>query len=62
MARMKTLGAAAILVDFENGIISIYHAEDKVLLKSWVAGVNDWDKIWALFEVLEKSAFIKGEN
>jgi hypothetical protein len=50
----KEMGAAGMYVELEHGIISIYHCENKILLKRWEANKGDWDKIWKLFDKLEK--------
>lgn len=52
----KEFGMAGVSLELGDGIISIYHHEGHVLLKSWIANKGDWDKIWNLFDKLEKKA------
>ena len=55
MSEVKEKGAAGFICELSNGIISIYHQEDKTLLKEWIGSGNDWETIWELFETLSKN-------
>ena len=43
-------GAASILVDLTDGIISVYHGTDKTLLFKKKAKKGDWNRIWKAIE------------
>lgn len=56
MNDVKERGVASFLCKLENGVISIYHGTDKILLKEWVGGGSDWEMMWKLFEILENAS------
>lgn len=56
MNEVKELGAASFFCELKDGVISIYHGTDKVLLKQWIGSGSDWDKMWELFEILENKS------
>ena len=58
----KEAGQAGVSLELEDGIISVYHHEGHILLKSQAANKGDWDKIWALFDKLENDSESKDEN
>ena len=60
---MKRKGQASILLDYDQGKISVFHGTDKTLLKYWEEKEddNDWDLIWNLINSLaEEEKEIKG--
>ena len=48
-------GTASILLDYDQGKISVYHGTDKTLLASWEEeeDENHWDLIWNLINSLK---------
>jgi len=52
---MKRKGQASILLDYDQGKISVYHGTDKTLLASWKEeeDENHWDLIWNLINSLK---------
>lgn len=39
-------GAASMVVDLSDGVITVTHGTDDVVLQQWVANQGDWDRIW----------------
>ena len=46
MTEIKEPGAASILVDLHDGVITVTHGTDHVVLQQWTAERGDWDRIW----------------
>ncbi len=48
-------GTASILINYDQGKISVYHGTDKTLLASWEEGKdqNHWNLIWNLIDSLK---------
>ena len=45
-------GAASIVVDLKDGVITVTHGTDNVVLQRWVARQGDWDRIWDTINLL----------
>ena len=43
---MSRLGAASVKIELSDGIITVYHGTDKVILKQFRANENSWNTIW----------------
>ena len=43
---MTEPGVASIIVDLRDGVITVTHGTDDVVLQRWVAERGDWDRIW----------------
>ena len=48
-------GSASILINYDQGKISVFHGTDKTLLTSWKEGKeeNQWSLIWDLINSLK---------
>ena len=67
MKEPKERGEAGFSAELKDGIISIYHCENYILLRQWEASNGDWNAIWDLFKLLEDNCNghkprIKNEN
>ena len=49
---------AALNIQLHNGIITVYHSDETILL-SWDASQKDWDKIWYTLQKLNDMASLK---
>lgn len=45
-------GAASILIELSDGMITVTHGTDDVVLKQWMANTGDWDALWATIDAL----------
>lgn len=43
---MSEPGAASVIIDLSDGVITVTHGTDDVVLQQWVAEEGDWDRIW----------------
>lgn len=43
---VKERGAASIIVELSEGIITVKHSDDNSILLQWEAEEGDWAKIW----------------
>ena len=39
-------GAASVVIDLSDGVITVTHGTDHVVLQQWTAERGDWDRIW----------------
>ncbi len=39
-------GAASLIISLDDGVISVTHGSDDILLGSVTAKAGDWDKLW----------------
>jgi hypothetical protein len=49
---IKEKGAAGIILELKDGIITVYHSEDKAILQQWIGSGDDWDTIWNTINLL----------
>lgn len=49
-------GSASILISLDNGVITVVHGTDNVVLRQWTAQYGDWDKLWDRIKELEEGA------
>jgi len=54
MTKIKERGEASMFVDLKDGIITVEHGTDKVVLQQWEAESGDWDRIWEVIYKLAK--------
>ena len=53
MNEVKEKGMAGIIIELEDGIITIYHSEHPgISLLQWEGSGNDWNTMWELFHKL----------
>lgn len=52
----KERGAASILIELSDGIITVKHGTDNAILAQWTATPGDWDKIWDRVNELKEGA------
>lgn len=51
---IKERGAAEMIVDLHNGVITVRHGEaNHPILAQWTANRGDWDKIWETINTLK---------
>lgn len=43
---MKEKGAAGIVIELSDGIITVKHQEAGVVLVRWEATEGDWNRLW----------------
>lgn len=53
MAEVKERGQASFIAELTDGVITITHGTDKVILAQWTAEAGDWDKIWQVIHALQ---------
>lgn len=53
MAQVKERGAAKIILDLHDGVITVRHGEGNSILAQWTANEGDWDQIWNAINVLK---------
>ena len=46
-------GAASVLIQLDDGEITVTHGTDHVVLRRWIANRGDWDRLWSTIETLE---------
>lgn len=39
-------GSASVVLDLSDGVITVTHGTDDVVLQQWTAARGDWDRIW----------------
>jgi hypothetical protein len=49
---MKERGQASIVIELDNGVITVAHGTDKEVLAQWVAKQGDWKTIWEVLTAL----------
>ena len=54
MNNVKEPGAAKIIIELTNGIITVRHGEGNSVLAQWTANEGDWDKLWATISLLKQ--------
>lgn len=66
MTEVKERGHASIFIEIKDGIITVTHGTDNVVLQKWEAQGNDWDQLWKTIMQLKNHAEfnqgIKPEN
>jgi len=56
---IKEQGHASLLIKLEDGVITVLHGTDNVVLEQWTATAGDWDKIWEVIGILKAQAKYK---
>jgi hypothetical protein len=52
----KERGEASVKIELSNGIITVIHGTDNVVLKQWTANSGDWDRIWNTINKLAENS------
>jgi hypothetical protein len=53
MTEPEETGAASMLIDLSNGVITVTHGTDHVVLRQWTARKGHWDRLWTTISTLE---------
>ena len=56
MSEVKERGAASVLIELKNGVITVTHGTDNVVLQQWTAQGQDWDQLWKTIMQLKNHA------
>ena len=56
MNEIKERGEASFKIELTDGVITVIHGTDNVILKQWTAEKGDWDRLWKTIDKLADNA------
>lgn len=53
---VKERGAASVFIELKDGVITVTHGTDHVVLTQWIANKGDWEHLWRRIAELNAAA------